>query len=298
MTWWQIVLIILASISGGLLIGGLLTYLAARFLKRPLLERLFLKKRETTVVVDEPLKSITPDLLAELTNKRETTAVTEESLKPITPDLLAGLIKKRETLEQQAKEQAKREAEAAKKARQAEKQQRKEAEQQAKEQAKREVEAAKKSREAEKQQIKEAEQQAKEQAKREVELARMTTEAGEREGKGSEVVGAPVKPKPPNLAAEVENNRQIATQPWTGKLLPFETGVWDTSRDGVPTLPANLGEDLTQAYVDMRLANSIVWLATELGRRSQNLDDNYMKLCTNITTRLDKILPLLKQSGK
>ena len=156
--------------------------------------------------------------------------------------------------------------------------------------------AAKEAREAEKQQIKEAEQQAKEQAKREVELAGMTTETGEREGKGSEVVGVPVKP--PNLAAEVENNRQIAIQPWTGKLLPFETGVWDTSRDGVSTLPVNLSEDLTQAYVDMRLANSIVWLATELGRRSQNLDDNYMKLCTNITTRLDKILPLLKQSGK
>ncbi len=214
MDWWQIVLIILASIIGGLLIGGLLTYLTARLLKRPLLEMPFLKKRETTTVVEEPLKSTAPDLLAEL-------------------------IKKREMMGQQAKEQSKREAEAAKKVREAEKQQRKEA----------------------------------------------------------EVAEAPLKSTAPDLVAEVENNRQIATQPWTGKLLPFATGVWDASRDGVPALPVNLGEDLTQAYVDMRLANSIVWLATELGRRSQNLDDNYTKLCTNIATRLDKILPLLKQSG-
>ncbi len=272
MDWWQIVLIVLASIIAGLLIGGLLSYLTARLLKRPLLEMPFLKKRETTTVVEEPLKSTAPDLLAEL-------------------------IKKREMMGQQAKEQAKREAEAAKKVREAEKQQRKEAEQQAKEQAKREAEAARMAREAEKQQRKEAEQQAKEQAKRGVETARMAREAEEREGKEAEVVEAPLKSTAPDLVAEVENNRQIATQPWTGKLLPFATGVWDASRDGVPALPVNLGEDLTQAYVDMRLANSIVWLATELGRRSQNLDDNYTKLCTNIATRLDKILPLLKQSA-
>ncbi len=272
MDWWQIVLIVLASIIAGLLIGGLLSYLAARLLKRPLLERPFLKKRETTAAV-------------------------EESLKSTTPDLLAGLIKKRETMKQQAKEQAKREAAAARVAREAEKQQRKEAEQQAKEQAKREAEAVKKARETEEREGKEAEQQAKEQAKREAEAARMAGETEEREGKEAEVVKAPLKSTAPDLVAEVENNHRIATQPWTGKLLPFDTGVWDTNRDGVPTLPANLGEDLTQAYVDMRLANSIVWLATELGRRSQNLDDNYTKLCTNIGTRLDKILPLLKQSG-
>jgi hypothetical protein len=101
----------------------------------------------------------------------------------------------------------------------------------------------------------------------------------------------------PDLLAEVENNHRIATEPWAGKLLQFQTEVWDASQDGVANLPTNLREDLTQAYVDMRLANSIVWLSTELGRRSNNLDKSYLKLCTNIATRFDKIMPLLKRSG-
>ena len=62
-------------------------------------------------------------------------------------------------------------------------------------------------------------------------------------------------------------------------------------------MPANLREDLTQAYVDMRLANSIVWLSTEIGHRSKNLDENYVKMCTNIAERLDRITALIKRSG-
>ena len=80
-------------------------------------------------------------------------------------------------------------------------------------------------------------------------------------------------------------------------MLSFQTHAWDTSQDEVHKLPANVREDLTQAYVDMRLANSIVWLSTELGRRSQNLDENYIKLCTSIAVRLDRITLLLKWTG-
>ena len=107
----------------------------------------------------------------------------------------------------------------------------------------------------------------------------------------------PLESAAPALVAEVENNRRIATEPWTGKLLPFQTGVWDTNGDKVHTLPANLRETLTQAYADMRLGNDIVWLSTELGCRSPNLDEKYMKLCTSIASRFDRITPLLKQSG-
>ncbi len=106
-----------------------------------------------------------------------------------------------------------------------------------------------------------------------------------------------LKPTAPNLLAEVENNLRIATEPWTGQLLPFQIDVWDTNQDIVHRLTANLREELTQAYVDMRQANRIVWFSTELGHRSQYLDENYTKLCTNIATRLDRITPLLKESG-
>jgi len=99
------------------------------------------------------------------------------------------------------------------------------------------------------------------------------------------------------LLTEVEYNRRIATASWTGKLLPFQTHVWDANRDEVNALPTEIREALTQAYVDMRLANSIVWLSTEFDRRNQNLDENYMKLRTNIAAALDKIAPLLKWAG-
>jgi alpha-amylase/alpha-mannosidase (GH57 family) len=99
----------------------------------------------------------------------------------------------------------------------------------------------------------------------------------------------------PNLFVEIENNRKIATEPWTGKLLAFQTDVWYTRLEEVRRLPANLREDLTQAYTDISLADQIVWFADELGRRSQALDEGYIKLCANIAARLDRITPQLKR---
>ncbi len=102
----------------------------------------------------------------------------------------------------------------------------------------------------------------------------------------------------PELLAEVENNCRIATEPWTGNLLSFETQVCSTNQDELRRLPTKLRADLTKAYDDIRLANGIVWLSTELGRRSPDLDEYYMKLCTNIATTLDSItMPLQEQSG-
>ncbi len=240
MDWWQIVLIILASIIVGLLVGYLLSYLiVTRLFKKP-----FGRKREATAVVEDPLKSTAPDIFM-------------------------GLIKKRETTERQAKEQVKREAEETKKARETEKRERKEAEQQAKEQAKRGAGETRKTRETEKQERKEA-----------------------------VVVEEPLKSVVPELITEIENNHRTATEPWAGKLLPFQTSVWDTNPGELHILPENLREDLTQAYTDMRLANSIVWLSAELGRRSHNLDENYMKLCTNIAERLNKIKLLIERLGE
>ncbi len=138
-------------------------------------------------------------------------------------------------------------------------------------------------------------QQLQEQLKREVEEAGKIRGAEEPERKEAVAVEEPLESIAPDLLAETKTNRRIATESWSGKLLPFQTHVWDTSQDEVHKLPANVREDLTQAYVDMRLANSIVWLSTELGRRSHNLDENYMKLCTNIAVRLDRITPQLKR---
>jgi len=263
--WQQGVLIILTCIVGGLVVGYLLSYLiTTRILRKP-----FSKKRKLTeqqfeeqltreveeagkvreaeewerkeaAVVKEPLESVAPDLVAEVENNRR--MATEPwsdkllRLQIITRILRKPFSKKRKLTEQQFEEQL----------------------------------------------------------TREVKGARKLREAEERERKEAAMVEEPLESIAPDLLAEVKNNRRIATEPWAGKLLSFQTHAWDTNQDEIHKLPANVREDLTQAYLDMRLANSIVWLSTELGRRSHNLDENYMKLCTNIAVRLNRITPLLK----
>ena len=282
MDWWQGILIVLASIVVGLLVGYLLSYLIiTRILKKP-----FSKERKITnqqfeeqltreaeegerkevVMVDEPLESVVPDLVAEAENNRRiATEPWSGKLPPlqiITRILKKPFSKERKITNQQFEEQLTREAE---------ERERKEAEREAKERAKREA------------------KETKERTKREAEEAKRAKETAVVEGLLESIA--------PDLVAEAENNHRIATEPWSDKLLPFQTRVWDARQDEVYKLPGNLREDLTQAYVDMRLANSIVWLSTELGRRSHNLDENYMKLCATIAVRLDRVKPLLKWSS-
>ncbi len=91
-----------------------------------------------------------------------------------------------------------------------------------------------------------------------------------------------------DLVAEVEANRRLATGAWNGKLQQFQTRAWDSRGDEVHELAPDLRDQLAEAYSDMSLANSIVWLATEMGRRSESLDDSYVKLRTSIAGRLDR----------
>jgi hypothetical protein len=105
----------------------------------------------------------------------------------------------------------------------------------------------------------------------------------------------PPKTTVPDLFAEIEDNRLIANQTRSGNLQAFQTKAWDTKRDEVNLLPVELREELTQAYFDMSLANSIVWLATEMGRRSSGMDESYLKLCTSIADRLNWLKSPLEQ---
>jgi hypothetical protein len=89
-----------------------------------------------------------------------------------------------------------------------------------------------------------------------------------------------------NLFTDLEINLTVATLPWTDKLLPFQTSVWDSKHgEGEPLMITHLYE-LIQLYVDIGLANNIVWLATELGHRSKELDESYIKLCKGIAERI------------
>ena len=100
-------------------------------------------------------------------------------------------------------------------------------------------------------------------------------------------------PSVPDLFVEIEHNRRVASAEWKGELQLFAMRAWDNRGDEVHSLPAEVRSELGEAYSDMALANSIVWLSTEMARRSPSLDESYIKLCSSIAERLNRIKPRL-----
>ena len=111
------------------------------------------------------------------------------------------------------------------------------------------------------------------------------------------VPGILVEPSVPDIFAEIETNRRIATKDWTGDLQPFQTRAWDNRGEEVHSLAVEIRSELTEAYSDMALANSISWLSSEMSRRSPSLDESYTKLRTSVATRLNKVSVLLSKEG-
>jgi hypothetical protein len=114
-----------------------------------------------------------------------------------------------------------------------------------------------------------------------------------------ETVSNPVKIEPsvPDLFTEIEFNRRIANKEWTGDLQPFQTRAWDNRGDEVHSLAAEIRNELSEAYSDMALANSISWLSTEMSRRSPSLDESYSKLRVSVANRLNKVREHLVEDG-
>lgn len=111
----------------------------------------------------------------------------------------------------------------------------------------------------------------------------------------SSAIGEQTKSTLPALLEEIESNLQISDTPWAGELLAFQTRMGDTLQDRANKLPPDLHGSLAQIYIDIRLANSIVRLSEEFNRRSPNLDESYMKLCTSITEKINRIKPLMER---
>lgn len=99
------------------------------------------------------------------------------------------------------------------------------------------------------------------------------------------------------LISELRSNSKIASRAQLGDLKSFTTKVWESTSGGLLNLPEDIKEELSQAYVDMKLANSVVWVAVELKRRNPNLEDNYRALCRNISARLNTIIPVLERNN-
>jgi hypothetical protein len=105
---------------------------------------------------------------------------------------------------------------------------------------------------------------------------------------------------PQNGAAiiELEKNLEIALLPTPEKLINFQTDVWNTRRSEFNLANNKLLGELTEAYVDMLLANNIVWLVTELGRDSPDLRISYTNLKNKVAERLKRVLPEINANLK
>ncbi len=110
----------------------------------------------------------------------------------------------------------------------------------------------------------------------------------------SENSGAPNSPdnqfESSSLLAEIKTNIATAKAPWRGKPISFQTAAWDHRPTELDSLLAGTMEELGEAYVYIRLANRLVWLSEDLGRSSQEIQDNYLKMCKNIAERLDRVM--------
>jgi hypothetical protein len=106
-----------------------------------------------------------------------------------------------------------------------------------------------------------------------------------------------LEPSVPDIFTEIEYNRRIASKEWTGELQTFQTRAWDNRGDEVHSLVVEVRSELTEAYSDMALANSISWLSTEMSRRSPSLDESYSKLRSSIAVRLNKVRSQLIEVG-
>jgi hypothetical protein len=104
--------------------------------------------------------------------------------------------------------------------------------------------------------------------------------------------------KNPSTLAELEKNLDIASGSMHNELIKFQTEVWDTKRSEFNYLTTEVRNELTEAYVDMLLANNIVWLVTELGRDSQDLLASYRSLSDKVAERLQRLIPMVKDALK
>jgi hypothetical protein len=107
----------------------------------------------------------------------------------------------------------------------------------------------------------------------------------------------PVRGPKSDLLREVEGNLTIAATAVRGKLMPFHSDALNLNRTRLLALSSEIQEDIGEAYTDMRLANTLVWLSKDMGRQSGEMESGYLELCGKISERLARAVPGLINSG-
>jgi hypothetical protein len=99
---------------------------------------------------------------------------------------------------------------------------------------------------------------------------------------------------PDRLLLELEKNLELSMKPGLDKLESFQTDSWDALPDIPDIITAELKWELAEAYLDMHASNNIIWFLKEFGTESQELNDQYTKMCSQITVTLGKVIQILK----
>jgi hypothetical protein len=92
------------------------------------------------------------------------------------------------------------------------------------------------------------------------------------------------------LVKEVEANLIIAATAVKGKLVSFCSDIIDANSNWLNSLSSQIQEDLSEAYTDIRLANTLVWLSNDMGRQSSETENGYLELCNKIAERLESVV--------
>ena len=120
-------------------------------------------------------------------------------------------------------------------------------------------------------------------------------EIAKREKGKTDVVAEQVEPTVIDcILLELKENCKLSIESSSEKLLPFQTNTWDGNHNVLDMISADLKWELAQAYLDMYVANNIIWFFKEFDRQSPVLDEQYVKICNQISARLSKIIPTLE----
>jgi hypothetical protein len=88
------------------------------------------------------------------------------------------------------------------------------------------------------------------------------------------------------LMKEVGDNLVIAATAMKGNLVSFRTEIMDANSSRLNSLTSQIRVDLSEAYTDIRLANTLVWLSKVMGRQSKEMESSYLELCIKIAEHL------------
>lgn len=127
------------------------------------------------------------------------------------------------------------------------------------------------------------------------------TASGEIPGKEISEIGEPQTVELPAvwddnaIVMELKTNLEIASRPAGEKLVKFQTEVWNASQVGLDSTKPPFLNELSETYVDILLANNLVWLVVDLGRDSPYFRTSYAEIRNRIILRIKRVIPKVKK---